>query len=235
MLRALFRAAADYGPHAVGLAYREGDEATSSLKAFKRAIHPYHFLRNCNHRIERAARHSVGFGHTRYGTHGSTNDNRNAHPFGYTSGAFNAVYAHNGIIGNYQDIVPAATVDSECLGPLIHDRNTLKARGSIGLIWFENDVRNELGWRMFVYRRNQNLSASRVTLTTGESGVIIHSRRMILEDCDVSCFIDTLQPIELAEGVAYEVASNTLVPTWKDAHMCTSKETTFNLATYRGG
>jgi len=166
LLREMYGRSIPYGPHSVGLAYAETGHP---LKVFKRAIHPAVFLRNCNHRIERAARVSrLGFGHVRYATHGAHTD-VNAHPFEFEG----VVYAHNGIISNYNLIRPGVVVDSECLGPLIKTRALQRAHGSVGLIWFE-------GGEMFVYRKNQSLQAWTWKFSDTDYLTLVASRQCII-------------------------------------------------------
>jgi len=234
LLRALYRNAAEYGPHAAGLSYRTDD---GDLKTFKRAVHPDIFLRNNNHRVARAARFSVGFGHTRYGTHGNNADSNNAHPFTFSKEGKTIVFAHNGVIRNYHSILPSAVVDSEVFGPLIAARDTTPAKGSIGLIWFERP-NNDADWQMFVYRRGQNLSASHLILTTGENAILIHSRRCIIDDNYAALRnVSHLSKITIPEGTAYEVRPTGLHPVWADTSVEApeQEETVCNLATYRGG
>lgn len=218
MLRALFAAATPAGPHAVGLAYQE----PHNVKVFKRACHPFYFLRNCNHRIERAAKSHIGFGHTRWGTHGDITDTKNAHPFQYIGDDREVwiTFAHNGIIKNYQQILPSAVVDSECFGPLIYKRDTRLANGRAGLIWFEQDIRHggHGESKMFVYRRDQGLSASRVQLITGEDAVIVHSRRAFLTEGRLADDIVYLEKIDFEPGIAFEVTSEGLKQVWRDSY-----------------
>jgi glutamine phosphoribosylpyrophosphate amidotransferase len=131
---------------------------------FKRAVTPSYFLRNCNHRLERAARFTTGFGHTRYGTHGANVD-ANAHPFTHRG----IVFCHNGTIHNYHEILPSAVVDSECLGPLIEHRELEAADGSVAAVWLENG-------QLYAYRRNQNLGVVTLTYADGAQVTIVTTR-----------------------------------------------------------
>jgi glutamine phosphoribosylpyrophosphate amidotransferase len=201
-LRQLFRRAAAYGPHAVGLAYLD---APSHVKVFKRAIHPDYFLRNCNHRLERAARFQLGLGHTRYGTVGDVKSDDNAHPFT----DHGLIYAHNGCISNYRQLRHDAVVDSQCLGPLIKRRCPGLADGSIGLIWLENS-------QLYVYRRHQGLCAFKIHYHDGDSTVLIASRRGIVTTCPLMLDIDFAEELPIHEGIAYRVDHDKLVAVWTD-------------------
>lgn len=209
------------------------------LVAFKRAIHPHLFLRNCNHRIERAASYELGFGHVRWGTHGDTRDSRNAHPFFYEEDGVHYTFAHNGIISNYRHITPNAVVDSECFGPLIANKSTMPANGSAGLVWFEESENHEP--KMFIYRRNQNLGASRVTFLDGTMAVLVHSRRGFVTDSAIRDLTIDIEKLTVTEGTAYEVLPDAegLSAAWVDyVPEPVEKrwdESTRVSSTYRGG
>lgn len=215
ILRGLFRIGSKWGPHSVGLAYDED----GIIKYWKKAESPEYFLRNRNHRLDYAATKTLGFGHVRYATHGEVID-KNAHPFYYG----NSVFAHNGVIGNYQQISPNAVVDSECCGPLIVKRDLSLAQGSVGLIWLEyipGEVQRggktylEYTPKMFIYRQRQNLSAATFNSPWGQFTLVASRVEMfvpVLSDPKITMVAQ--HPLEM--GVAYEVLDTGIKMAWKN-------------------
>jgi len=173
LLRELYRNSAMWGPHAVGLAYV--DEC--GTRTFKRAVHPDTFLRNCNHRLNRAADYHVGFGHVRWASVGMPHGDACAHPFVFK----NIVFAHNGTLNPSwktisKPLMPLALTDSHALGPYIDMRKPSYLPGPKGLIWLQND-------NLYAYRLQQRLTA--ITIQWHASMVTSFSDKSLL-NMDIS-------------------------------------------------
>lgn len=206
LLRLMFRAAENWGHDAAGGAYViDGEQKMLKKASPTRKMTGSQFLIKSRSKTlrEMGDESYIGLGHTRSRTHGANTD-KNAHPFECNG----ALFAHNGIISNYNEILPGAVVDSECLGPLIHENALGKAVGSNGLIWLENG-------QLYCYRRNQRLSA-----VTGSSFVDGSPLTLVGTDLSIVEFaLDDSQPklrITLDEGVAYRVDSDGLTEVWND-------------------
>lgn len=194
------------GTHAAGYAYVTST-SKSGCRFFKKAGSPgesgMKVLLKHKDRIKLASRAKLGFVHARFGTHGSNTD-ANAHPF-VSDGV---VFCHNGIIRNYHELMPTATVDSECLGPLINKRRVDMATGSCGLVWIENS-------KLYCYRRNQSLSVvTGISPVDGEPISFVASRPSMSAEFifEGSRFVKTT----LDEGVAYELTPTGPVRVWDD-------------------
>jgi hypothetical protein len=201
LVRSMVRLAEDSGPMSTGLMAVNGP----TVEWWKRAVSASYALRNHNHIISRLSEGQMGVGHTRYATHGAINDT-NAHPFQFGEGLF---FVHNGVISNYRQITPHAVVDSECLGPLIVDRNIGRADGSVGTAWFEV-VDNT--WKMFIYRHWQSLSAC---VVEGEQPLVIVGSRQHHIPGSIRQNPRT-KWLHLEEGTAYEVTATGLEPAWSN-------------------
>jgi len=202
VLRDLYRNASPCGPHSVGLVYLDTEK--QRLNVFKKAISPFEFLRNCNHRIERAAQFTKGIGHVRWATHGAVVD-RNAHPFFQNE----IVYVHNGIIYNYKQLSEKhLEVDSQCLGPLIEQHEIYRALGSMGLAWFDKG-------EIYVYRRSQSLHAYTFNPVNDTFFTVVASRPEIVFGVEGLRGMPVGET-KLEEGQVYRITNRGLIKTWKD-------------------
>jgi len=197
ILRDMYRNAAQWGPHSVGLSYYAGNH----LKVFKRAITPEVFLHNCYRRLDTAAESQLGMGHVRWATHGHVVD-RNAHPFFHDG----IVFVHNGVIGNYHEF-GNYEVDSQCLGPMIRKQDTSPAFGSVGLAWFDMNDK-----QLYVYRRGQSLRAFTFTTLNGPLTLVV-SRGGVVNSNGLRL---PVRETTLEEGTAYRVDPEGLTQVWSD-------------------
>lgn len=97
-----------------------GTDATGMLAVcenkhciYKKAIDSFNFLKENKFKQIMAKNPSIVIGHTRYGTVGAKDEDKNAHPFEYG----NIIGAHNGSVTNYHDspIWKDSSVDSEAI------------------------------------------------------------------------------------------------------------------------
>lgn len=221
LIRDLYRNASQWGPHSVGLSYNLGGQ----LNIFKRAVTPAYFVYNCAHRIERAAKADQGFGHVRWATHGEIID-KNAHPFvHYRKDGSPIVFCHNGVISNYLDF-GNFVVDSECLGQLIERRCPSEARGSVGLVWFEDG-------KLYCYRKSQSLH-SYTCIKNDEPFTLVVSRPQILSSIE----LDDAEIYEnrLEEYECYQITPEGIMPIWKEENPLRDQYTYFRKGgQYSGG
>lgn len=219
----MLKVSQECGPHSVGISYVNKD---GNIEWWKRAVTAEMAIRNNNRRIDKWSESTLAMGHTRWATHGRVTD-MNAHPFVHE----NIVFAHNGIISNYRDIMPNAVVDSECLGILIEQRDISPACGSVGLVWFEivDGVAS-----MFAYRHHQGLGATVVSLRDGTKMTIVASRRqhaMVGRPTQLMLKYDTE---DLEEGVAYKITPEGPIEAWRNPRSAAFFERKVS-AVYRGG
>lgn len=222
-MKCLFRQAMAYGPHATGIVARHKPE---EVELWKKAVDVEYVLRNHNHRFDRMTLAPVGIGHTRYGTHGDTRSDRNAHPFTTEKGTH---FVHNGVITNYKKLMPSAVVDSECLGPLIESHEVGRAHGSVGLAWFE---KIDGIWTPFAYRHSQGLIFARLQSIHDPAhyGVVVVSRPSMLSDFqNPKNGYRVTGVYNIPEGTACRVTPETLSAEW------TTNFESRELATTRGG
>lgn len=203
ILTQMIKNAAPWGPHATGLAYVEGTGADAKTVIFKKPVRPDDFVDEFRDEVAKAAEATQGIAHVRHRTHGP-NTERNAHPFSYEGIHF----IHNGIISNYRAFTPDAEVDSECLGPLIQNRNITPARGSCGVAWIENN-------KVYVYRRNQCLGFIKMKSPVNKKPltVVVTSSRIAMLKAFEKHWIEQG---ELEEGVAFHITPSGLSREWDD-------------------
>lgn len=168
VLEGLLIANASRGTDATGIATICGDDRC----IYKRAKPSYQFVEDPTARKHMRTSAPLVIGHTRYGTHGTNNDD-NAHPF--EEG--NIIGAHNGVISNYTALDGAlreakevsvkdydySKVDSQAVfrlldhaGPGDYIEALAKVRGSAALVW--HDKRNTDGLWMVRHSNPLNLA-----------------------------------------------------------------------------
>ena len=142
--------------------------------------------------VEKASNSSCVIGHTRMASTGKVNI-KNAHPF-YID---NVVFAHNGVISNYQTFGRDKTCDSMCLIKGIKERNFEPFNGSIALVWIENG-------KLHAYRKGNPLFRGKK-----KDAIYLASEKSML--ARVGC----KKIKELTEGMVYAFDKTSIVDTTK--------------------
>ncbi len=204
LFRTIIRSAVPFGKHSIGMAY----PVRRGIKVWKRAVHPELALYNNTRRFALAQLSSTVLTHCRHATVGVISD-RTAHPFAHIKeDGTPVVFAHNGTVRNYATF-GNYTVDSECLGPMIEQRDLLKAEGSVGLVWIDSDG-------LHAYRNN-NQSLFAMHLRRGEASVTAILSKVAQGDRVADCAIKegyVVSVSDLIAGVAYRVKSDAVEGVW---------------------
>ena len=135
------------GTHSTGVAWR--DKQDRGYSWIKNAVSADKFVVKEAGVIKEAEEASHGIGHCRNASPNMPINPTNAHPFIWTGGKKNIVYAHNGAVRNWKSVRSnlfldhsKITTDSMVLGPLIEHKDISAAHGSFGLVWLQdNSVR----------------------------------------------------------------------------------------------
>lgn len=196
ILRHLIGMSHEYGPHSTGVAYTD---RAGRARVFKKAKHPFDFLRDHNGTVKSAAESELGLAHTRYASVGSVNE-ANAHPFIHAG----LIFAHNGTIKNWRDLDENLSSDSQALGPLLHAQETWKASGTAGLVWMHEG-------KLFAFRRSKPLVA--VTFYREEPVTLVATYNFLIP----SWLWEFEHKVHvLREFVAYEVSLDGVEKVWEE-------------------